>query len=272
MRHRTLILHANRKGKVSDSVTLTHIERVKSAIIKNKSAIISELSTKKYAVVDNLLGASTLEEMRKEAELLYKNGNMILSQSTKYDKSSGDVISYDKKNVFSCQLMGSEMYFQAPRLHEYIYSLSKTMIPLINDNFKFASLSNTMSSTKLAVCTGDGSRYDKHYDNTGTDTRKLTIIFYLNPKWRTELHGEFRIYQTKSDKITVDVHDVEPIGDRLLCFWADELVHSVQESFCFSNNDHRYALTLWLFRTSNENITVNQDEIKLHFPELNSAS
>lgn len=266
-------LEANRKGKVGESTSLTptelHIERVSNAIIKNSDKIISGLSTNKYAVVDNLLGTATLIEMRKEAELLYKNGNMIVSQSTKYDRTSRDVISYDKKNVYSCQLMGSEMYFHAPRLHEYIYSLSKTIIPLINDNFKFASLSNTMSSTKLAVCTGDGSRYDKHYDNTGSDSRKLTILYYLNPKWHTELHGEFRIYQTKSDMKTIDTHDIEPIGDRLLCFWADELVHSVQESFCFNTNDHRYALTLWLFSTSNENIVVNQDEVKLHFPELN---
>ena len=273
IRYYTLKLEANRNGKVSESSSLTptelHIERVRNAIIKNCNKIISGLSTKKYAIVDNLLGNASLEEMRKEAELLYKNGNMFISQSTKYDKTSGDVVSYDKKNVYSCQLMGSEMYFHAPRLHEYIYSLSKTIIPLINDNFKFASLSNTMSSTKLAVCTGDGSRYDKHYDNTGTDSRKLTILYYLNPNWHRELHGEFRIYQTKSDKKTIDTHDVEPIGDRLLCFWADELVHSVQESFCFNDNDHRYALTLWLFSTSNENIVVNQDEIKLHFPELN---
>lgn len=269
-------LHGNRqKGQGSESVGMTptevHIERVRNAIINNSNLIISGLSTNKYAVVDNLLGSAALEDMRKEAEALYRNGDMIISQSTKYDKTSGEVTSYDKKNVYSCQLMGSEMYFHAPRLHEYIYSLSKIMIPLINNNFQLASLSNTMSSTKLAVCTGDGSRYDKHYDNTGTDSRKLTVLYYLNPNWREELHGEFRIYQTKSDK-TIETHDIEPIGDRLLCFWADELVHSVLESFCFNNNDHRYALTLWLFSTSNESIIVNQDEIRLHFPEMNTTN
>lgn len=269
-RYHTKKLHDIRNGKeVVMTPTELHIERVRSAIVKNSKLIIDGLSTKRYAVVDNLLGNDILEEMRKEAEVLYKNGNMIISQSTKYDKASGEVISYDKKNVYSCQLMGSDMYFHAPRLHEYIYSLSKTMIPLINSNFKLASLSNTMSSTKLAVCTGDGSRYDKHYDNTGTDTRKLTILYYMN-KWREELHGEFRIYQTKSDKKTIETHDIAPIGDRLLCFWADELVHSVQESFCFNEIDHRYALTLWLFSTTSDNIVVNQDEIKLHFPEMNA--
>ena len=177
-RYHTKKLHDIRNGKeVVMTPTELHIERVRSAIVKNSKLIIDGLSTKRYAVVDNLLGNDILEEMRKEAEVLYKNGNMIISQSTKYDKASGEVISYDKKNVYSCQLMGSDMYFHAPRLHEYIYSLSKTMIPLINSNFKLASLSNTMSSTKLAVCTGDGSRYDKHYDNTGTDTRKLTILY-----------------------------------------------------------------------------------------------
>ena len=41
------------------------------------------------------------------------------------------------------------------------------------------------------VCTGDGARYDKHYDNGGAgDERKLTALLYLNGEHRREMGGE----------------------------------------------------------------------------------
>ena len=41
-------------------------------------------------------------------------------------------------------------------------------------------LSETLHANKLAVCLGDGSRYDTHYDNMGgDDLRKVTALLYL---------------------------------------------------------------------------------------------
>ena len=75
--------------------------------------------------------------------------------------------------------------------------------------------------------------------------RKLTVLYYLNPSWREELGGCFRIYKRPKDTNIVPekihgiqgirqgediVYDVEPKGDRLLAFWSDRLVHSVQPS------------------------------------------
>ena len=104
-------------------------------------------------------------------------------------------------------------------------------------------------STKLAVCTGDGSHFDKHYDNAfvslasltptnafiflsshalcsqsisfsrgGSDLRKLTSVYYLNPSWHETLGGLFRIYHQppNHDAFT----NIEPLSDRLIVFWC----------------------------------------------------
>ena len=94
--------------------------------------------------------------------------------------------------------------------------------------------------------TSSGSYYDKHFDNSGAeDLRKLTVLYYLNPSWREELGGCFRIYNRPKNANVVPevihgiqgirqgediIYDVEPKGDRLLLFWSDRLVHSVQPS------------------------------------------
>lgn len=125
-------------------------------------------------------------------------------------------------------------------------------------------LSPTLASNKLAVCTGGGSSYDKHYDNSGgEDLRKLTILYYLNPDYSKEMGGEFRIHRSLEE-----VEDIQPRGDRLLIFWGDRLVHSVRESFTPSGDrDHRYAFTVWMTATSKAAI-YDGPEVKKHFPDL----
>jgi len=163
-------------------------------------------------------------------------------------------------------------------------------------------LSSTLASNKLAVCLGDGSLYDKHYDNSGPeDLRKLTVLLYLNPHWRPELGGYFRLYLPEHcidrdpTKRTVDsdgfhYKDIAPINDRLLVFWSDRIVHSVQPSevddvlanFCayhfserkltFSitlqvfhgDSDHRHATTVWIAAEDSIAIVQHDSEVQKH--------
>jgi Rps23 Pro-64 3,4-dihydroxylase Tpa1-like proline 4-hydroxylase len=127
-----------------------------------------------------------------------------------------------------------------------------------------------MVSNKLAVCIGDGSAYDKHYDNSGLDdTRKVTALYYMNFGWRPEMGGCFRIYN--GDPIVTT--DIEPIGDRLLVFWSDRLVHSVEPSFTpRGKEDHRYALTLWMTADSPDDIARDDEEVERHFGSLQKSS
>ena len=141
------------------------MKSVTDAVNKHAPEICRGLRDKGYAIVDNFLGSKRMKEMRKEAEGFYANGAMVLSQSTRFDPSLQQVVTYDKRNVFSMQLMGGDAYDKGPRLHEYVVSMVKSIVPHIAASFPSAMLSPTLVSNKMAVCVGDGSQYDKHFDN-----------------------------------------------------------------------------------------------------------
>jgi len=236
------------------------LHEVSTAVQIHSDKIVLGLRTDGWSVVDGFLQSGLCDVMRSEAEFLYENNYFVKSQSTRWDWATQSVMSYDKHNVFSTQLNGGEAYFQAPRLHEYLVGMTRSVVPMLSSAFPEAQLSASMMSNKLAVCTGNGSAYDKHYDNSGLlDTRKVTVLYYMN-KWRPECGGCFRIYNNDS------VIDIEPVADRLLVFWSDRLVHSVQPSEAPRGKaDHRYALTLWLTSITTDAIVRDDMEVMKHF-------
>ena len=240
---------------------------VQKRLTEKGSEMIAGLRKDGYAVVDDCLSLATMRSLRQEAEGLYRLGKFSVSQSTRWCPKQMKQIYYDKHNVFSFQLNGGQDYFSSPRLHEYVVSCVSSVSSLLQTAFPHAQLSNKLASNKLAVCIGEGSGYDKHFDNAGAlDTRKVTVLYYMNEYWRPENGGEFRIYKTDAssgEQVTVDI---EPRGDRLLVFWSDVLVHSVQPSFAQNGEvDHRYALTVWLTSTTTDAIINDSEEVKRHF-------
>lgn len=274
---KSTILSGSRKCPQSMEENMDHVSKRVHAVKKD---IIRGLETKGFAMIDNFLGAETCVMYRQEAENLFRQGDMKISQSTKWDSTLEKIITYDKNNVYATQLNGGEAYEKAPRLHEYVVSLIKALVPALSQSFPEACLSSTLASNKLAVCLGDGSSYDKHFDNSGsTDLRKLTVLLYLNPNWRPELRGYFRMYipdtnmyKNPSFKQMDDegflYKDIAPMHDRLLVFWSDRNVHSVLKSEVINGDaDHRYALTVWIAATDPEAIVQDDVEVRRHFGE-----
>lgn len=236
---------------------------VADAVVRAGPRLIEGLgSDKGYAVVDEFLPAEWMTTLRNEAVGFYKGGSFEVSKSSRFDPLSPDqLVTYDKHNVYAMQLNGGEDYYKGPRLHEYVVSTVRAAVPLLGDAFPEMHLDSVMCSNKLAVCTGSGSAYDKHFDNAGyTDTRKVTILLYMND-WREEMGGQFRIFGKNDETI-----DIEPRSGRLLAFWSDVCVHSVLPSEAPRGEpDHRYALTLWLTTKSPEFIVRDNEEIRKHF-------
>jgi Rps23 Pro-64 3,4-dihydroxylase Tpa1-like proline 4-hydroxylase len=250
------------------------MESIAVAVEAASASIVDGLESKGWALYDGLLDAQTCRDMRAEAVALYVKDYYAVSQSTRWDSESNRSITYDKRNVYSMQLNGGEQYYVAPKLHQDMVQITRTLQPILSQHFPEAMLSSTMMANKLAVCTGDGSAYDKHYDNSGMeDTRKVTVLYYMND-WRPEMEGQFRIYQSAStasaasSESTATV-DINPVGNRLLVFWSDQLVHSVQASCAPRGKlDHRYALTLWLTCISPDGIVRDDAEALKHFGSL----
>ena len=266
-----MILSATKKGIGRSLSTIPtpedNMAHVKRCVELRADEIISGLQCKGWVSVDNFLGIDVCDVYRNEAIGFFTRDEMTISKSTRWDATTNSVVTYDKHNVFATQLNGGDSYYDGPRLHEYVVSLVKSLVPIISMRFPEACLDPLMASNKLAVCTGDGSYYDKHYDNSGgDDLRKLTVLYYLNPKWRKDMGGAFRIYESKErslpkksmslpfdqdsaktglgnpavststcadeDEAIVEIEtiDINPLGDRLLVFWSDRIVHSVQPS------------------------------------------
>ena len=164
----------------------------------------------------------------------------------------------------------------------------------MNARFPEAALSHQLHTNKLAVCLGDGSKYDKHYDNEGgSDLRKLTCLIYLQDEWDEACGGCFRMFADDAAAAQVEgsrgvyagraqgveaalqtdptsaegfpAVDIAPLGGRLLCFWSDKMVHGVLPSFASTASQNRWALTVWLQSDDPSAISVDPEAEARHF-------
>ena len=229
--------------------------------------------------VDNFLGGPLIQALRTEAESLLPI--MVPSQSTRWEEETQSVITYEKEGVLSTQIEGgTEGYNATPRLVEYVVTLTQKLSEKINAIVPPEyQLSGTQQTNKLAVCLGNGSKYDKHIDNLGGgdemgDQRKMTALLYLQPSGSHEFSaddgesdprgGYFRAYDVpKNGNMLI----FAPRGDRLLLFWSDSLVHDVSPSFAPNAEiDWRWALTIWLVVGSGGTIHVTGGDVeRRHF-------
>lgn len=90
-----------------------------------------------------------------------------------------------------------------------------------------------------------GGRYEKHIDNfRGTNSRKMTFVYYLNPDWSLEDGGELTLYHpTKPEQ---KIYSIEPHYNRLVLFLSEIFPHQVEIS-----KKERRSITGWM-RTDNE--------------------
>lgn len=226
-----------------------HKEQVKTALERHAPTIFDGLSSQGYAVVDNFLPAENILAMRAEAAQLHGSGRTCPSLTEVcYEDGSVDVI--EKPGVFSYEQLLQEdiepgLFGFTNALKEYIPTLFKTRFPDV-------PLSNYLYANKLTVTTGEGSENPLHLDQCGeSDSRKLTMILYLQSNWTAQQGGCFRMFEAVEPNVdleTVDMGahvDIAPLGGRLLTFWADRMPHSVRPTYASSEESHRWAFTTW---------------------------
>jgi len=90
--------------------TEEHINLVRSRLEANMPALLTSFEKQGYAYIDNFLGYQACKEMRDEAEKLYNEKYYTLSQSTRFDLDTNEVVTYNKYNVYSMQLDGGSKY------------------------------------------------------------------------------------------------------------------------------------------------------------------
>ena len=93
--------------------------------------------------------------------------------------------------------------------------------------------------TQVARYPGGGSGYARHRDTfrarPGTGpSRRVTAIYYANPRWCPEDGGMLRLH------VDGGPHDLEPVLDRLLVFLSERVEHEVLPA-----RVPRRAITAW---------------------------
>lgn len=81
-----------------------------------------------------------------------------------------------------------------------------------------------------------GSSYKRHLDQfRNNDSRKFSMIMYLNAGWKLEDGGELRVYHENHDQ------DISPVSGKAVFFRSNELEHEV-----LVTHKARLSITGWL--------------------------
>jgi hypothetical protein len=200
---------------------------VAAAVDARRADIHAALSAEGYFTATGFLGADVCAAMRLEAEQLYAGGEFVQSVSTDAHGQR-----FNKEGVHAVELDGDE-WDRAAWLLEYTAQAMASVPAALNAQWPELAMSEAAYGTKLAVATaGCGSKYPKHVDNSdgSPDHRKLTMIYYLNPRWAPAMGGHLRLYPSVEQDGTEpepEPVDITPEGDRVVMFWSDLCVHEV---------------------------------------------
>jgi SM-20-related protein len=81
-----------------------------------------------------------------------------------------------------------------------------------------------------------GAFYKRHLDQfRQDDSRKFSLICYLNENWKLMDGGELSLFLAEGEK------QIAPIGGRLVCFESGKIEHEVKET-----QRERLSITGWL--------------------------
>lgn len=193
--------------------------------------IIEDISKKHFAIVDNFLPLSLVNQLRinlvnKQAEDLLKKAaignrtNELISKSIR-----GDFIQWmDEKEAGPTE----ELFFA--ELNSLIQYLNRTcFMGILHKEFHYALYPK-------------GTYYQRHLDTFQNDDRRvLSMVFYLNEAdWETKNGGDLVIYQpTETGEHALHIH---PFPGRLVIFESQVLEHEVLPVL----KNERYSITGWL--------------------------
>jgi len=93
-----------------------------------------------------------------------------------------------------------------------------------------------------------GKGYRRHLDVLrGSNSRKVSIVLYLNESWMAEDGGILRLYLPAAGG--EQSFDIMPLGGRLACFLSEEIEHEVLPA-----TRERYSITGWLKDTPSSTV------------------
>lgn len=177
----------------------------------------------------------------KESHQLHLNATAYVTQHREGEKAQIEML-IRKPGIFETELhddVRARIQPLAPHLNALYESL-----PLIEAHFRRhlphldIQVAKGLGSVKLQYNEGNRACFPFHFDSPGglKDTRRITLLLYLNEGWSTGVGGEIVLQPF----LASPVH-VRPLFNRVVIFKSAEMLHRVMPS-----HGVRKCLTLWL--------------------------
>ena len=189
------------------------------------NTIINSYIDDRVGIAENFLTDSLATHLKENLISLYSDKQMLPAGT-----GNATQVNHDK-------LIRSDIIYWLDRKHNNIHE---------NDFFdNMDGFINYLNNTCYTGITGyefhyalyeTGSFYKKHIDQfRNNDSRKFTMITYLNSDWKESDGGELRVYHSDNQQ------DISPTNGKSVFFKSSELPHEV-----LVTNKPRMSITGWL--------------------------
>ncbi len=182
-----------------------------------------------YAICDDFLEQSAVDNLLKTFELRYQQGKFKAAGVGKQSEvQQATLVRGDEILWLETNSIDTAERVLLDKNQAFVNYLNQTCyLGIVNTEIHFA---------KYNV----GKFYRRHRDTFQTQKgRILSVIYYLNIGWTPASGGNLIIY-TQKDSIETAV-SIAPLAGRLVCFESEKLDHEVTETFA-----ERMSITGWL--------------------------
>lgn len=211
---------------------------------KVKARLGAELSRRLnkcgFAIVDDFLGENWSNAILAEIKTLHNQGSLFPNplRFLSTDQSGNSVpIDVVKPGIFELDLHHASIRQRFPEIDALFWN-AHVLAKKFNELDPSLCLSENPGAHTIKVQRneGNGGCFPWHYDNPGTDKRRLSCLLYLNPEWDSQCGGEIQLASFLQEP-----KSISPIMDRLVIFYSENVLHRVLPA-----HGERFCLTIWL--------------------------
>lgn len=194
--------------------------------------IIEGIMENGYAVCDNFLNKSEVENLLKTFSVRYQQGKFKDASIGKSDEVH--------KNT---EIRGDEILWlesaSIDSAERILLDKNQSFVNYLNQTCYLGIVDTEIHFAKYTI----GKFYRRHRDAFQTKKgRVLSVIYYLNVDWVPENGGNLIIYTNKNN--IENAITISPMAGRMVCFESEKLDHEVTETF-----SERFSITGWLLNS-----------------------
>lgn len=150
---------------------------------------------------------------------------------------SEKVFANRKKN---CKEIHPSDWRKAPQTLCFVKSIITQVAEQVNKQLPELEINSNQYVSKWFLGNSESDRMFKVMNGDELqDSRKLTIVYFMNPDYGTaQTGGEWEIVTEQTDDngtVNAQSSVIEPLSDRILVFWSDTVLHKVLpgENVCY---------------------------------------